>query len=80
MSIKIERKGDRTIVETDYEGSQVGHSMIHGDRELIGAMKSFGIDKVETYKSPLGELSAAHDEFDRKFKEKTGRKQGYFGF
>lgn len=77
MSIKIERKGDRFSVETDYSGSSVDHSMIHSDRELKGAMKSYGINEVRGSKDS-GSLYSTHRDFDEKFKKKFGRDQGYF--
>ena len=77
MSIKIERKGDKVSVETDYPGAEVAHSLIHEQSDLIGGMKSFGIDKVETQVSDSSDtLYAARSEFDRKYKEKHG--ENYF--
>jgi len=75
MSIKIEAKGDRTTVETDYRDSfGVSHSSVYEDRELIGGMKAFGIDKLEV--KGIGDETcvekALHDEFDRKFGERHG--------
>ena len=80
MSIKVERKGDKISVETDYYDSfGTSHSSVYRDPELLGGMKSFGIDKVEV--NGIGESTdvrgAIHDEFDRKYKEKSGR--NYFG-
>jgi hypothetical protein len=73
MSIKIERKGDKVTVETDYSGAEVVHSLIHEQSDLIGGMKSFGIDKVETRVVDSSDtLYAARSEFDRKYKEKYG--------
>ena len=77
MSIKIGLKNNKLTVETDYKNSEVDHSMIHSDSELIGAMKSFGIDKVEGYKNPCSIISSLHEDFDRQFKEKYGSSQGY---
>lgn len=68
--------GNRIKVETDYGGSDVDHSLVHGDRELIGAMKSFGINKVEGSKSS-GALYSLHENFDKQLKKKYGREQGY---
>ena len=76
MSIKVEKIGKKLIVETDYSGADVDHSMIHGDRELIGAMKSFGIDNLEGLKR-TGVLYSLRESFDEQFKKKTGRSSGY---
>lgn len=76
MSIKVERKGDKITVETDYYDSfGTSHSAVYDDPQLTGGMKSFGIEKVEV--SGIGDSTdvrgAVHDEFDRQFKERTGR-------
>ena len=79
MSIRVERKGNKISVETDYYDSfGTSHSSVYEDRELTAAMKLWGIDKVETQvPGSIGADSYLRDEFDRKFIEKSGRK--YFG-
>lgn len=73
MSIKIERKGDKITIETDYPGAEVDHSLIHEQADLIGGMKSFGIDKIEAQVVDSSDsLYAAKSEFDRQFKERHG--------
>lgn len=76
MSIRVERKGDKITVETDYYDSfGTSHSAVYDDPQLLGGMKSFGIDKVEA--SGIGDstdvIGAVRDEFDRKFSERSGR-------
>jgi len=73
MTIKIERKGNKFIVETDHKDSVADHPHIQSDRSLKAAMKVFGIDKIEARNS-----YQVHDAFDREFKKKYGRKTGYF--
>lgn len=78
MSIRVKRKDDKMTVETDYPGSDVDHALVQGDTELRAVMKSYGINEIETQKTPVGSLSSTHEEFDREFKKKYGRKDGYF--
>jgi len=80
MSIKVERKGDKTSVETDYYDSfGTSHSAVYDDPQLLGGMKAFGIEKLEARVADSDDARCAlHEEFDRKFKEKYGRDQGYF--
>lgn len=81
MSIKVEVKRNKTTVETDYRDSfGTDHSGVYEDSELLGGMRAFGIDKVEVQGigSATAVTGALHDEFDKKFKEKSGRK--YFGW
>lgn len=80
MSIKIERKGDKISVETDYYDSfGTSHSAVYEDAQLKGGMKSFGIDKLEVSVNDPSDVGwRLHEEFDKKFKEKSGRDQGYF--
>lgn len=76
MSIRVERKGNRTSVETDYYDSfGTSHSAVYDDPQLLGGMKSFGIDKIEVsgISDSTDKVGAIHDEFDRKFSERTGR-------
>ena len=75
MSIRVERKGDKISVETDYrDGFGSSHSSVYSDSQLTGGMKSFGIEKIEV--SGIGRstdvIGSVRDEFDRKFKERTG--------
>ncbi len=76
MSIRVERKEDKISVETDYYDSfGTSHSSVYNDPQLTGGMKSFGIEKVEV--SGIGDstdvIGAVRDEFDKKFKERSGR-------
>ena len=76
MSIRVEEKRGKTSVETDYYDSfGNSHSAVYDDPQLLGGMRSFGVEKVEV--GGIGESTdvrgAVHDEFDRKFKERTGR-------
>ncbi len=79
MSIKVERKGNKISVETDYYDSfGTSHSSVYNDRELTAAMKLWRIEKVEArVPDSIGADSYLRDEFDKKFVEKSGRK--YFG-
>jgi len=77
MSIRVRSKRDKLTVETDYAGSDVDHSIVHRDRELIGAMRSFGVNEVKGSKSSGVSYSLEKD-FDRQIKKKYGRDQGYF--
>jgi len=81
MSIRVERRGNKTTVETDYYDSfGTEHSEVYKDVELLSGMKNCGIDKIEI--NGIGDATcvskAIHDEFDRQYKEKTGSSQGYF--
>jgi len=80
MSIRVERKGDRIKVETDYAGADVDHSMIHEDRKLIAGMKICGINEIEASKTEGGVPSALHREFERKYKEKNGEESTYYSY
>lgn len=77
MSVRVRRKGDKVTVETDYAGSGVDHSMVHSNRGLTGAMKSFGINEVKGSKR-AGATYSLEKDFDNKIKKKYGRDQGYF--
>jgi hypothetical protein len=80
MSIKIEVNRKKTTVETDYRDSfGTDHSGVYEDRQLLGGMRAFGIDKVEVggISETTNVTGALHDEFDKIFEEKHGRK--YFG-
>jgi hypothetical protein len=76
MSIVVKRKGNKFSVETDYPASCIDHSMIHGDNELKGAMRSFGIKEVKGREGNFS-YSSVRDDFDEKFKKKYGRDTGY---
>lgn len=81
MSVRVERKGNKATVETDYYDSfGTTHSSVLNDPELRGGMKCFGIDKIEVH--GIGDatdvIGAIHNEFDRQYKEKTGSRQSYF--
>ena len=81
MSIRVETKHGKTTVETDYFDSfGTDHTNVYEDRELIGAMKVFGIDKVEV--DGIGEATAVggalRDAFDKKFRETHDN--NYFGW
>jgi len=80
MSIKVERKGNKTSVKTDYYDSfGSNHSAVYNDNELLGAMKAFGINEIETRVADnVDSPYALHEEFDRQYKEKFGKSQGYF--
>jgi len=81
MSIRVERKGDRVKVETDYPGSDVDHSVIHEDTKLTAGMRNYGIDKIETQKSEFGASSSIKEGFDREYKKKYGKdNDGYYSF
>jgi hypothetical protein len=82
MTIRVERKGNKTKVETDYFDSfGTNHSGVYNDNELLGAMKVFGINKLEARVADnIDSSRALHDEFDKRYKEKFGSSQGYFGF
>jgi len=80
MSVRVEKIGNKLIVETDYSGSDVDHSLIQRDRELIGAMAFCGINKLEGSKRCGIVSPSLRDDFDRQYKEKTGKKHGYFSF
>lgn len=76
MSIRVERKGDKISVETDYYDSfGTSHSAVYDDPQLTGGMKSFGIDKIEV--NGIGDstdvIGSIRDEFDKKFKERSDR-------
>jgi hypothetical protein len=76
MSIRIEEKRGKTTVETDYYDSfGTSHSAVYDDSELRGGMRSFGIEKVEVngIDDSTDVRGAIHDEFDRQFRERTGR-------
>jgi len=75
MSIKVERKGDKISVETDYYDSfGTSHSAVYDDPQLTGGMRAFGIDKLEARVADSDDARCAlHEEFDRQFKERTGR-------
>jgi hypothetical protein len=80
MSIKVEVNRKKTTVETDYRDSfGSDHSGVYDSPELLGAMRSWGIEKIEV--SGISDRTdvrgALRDEFDKKFKEGHGRK--YFG-
>jgi hypothetical protein len=80
MSIRVEKKGNKTTVETDFfDGYGTVHSAILNDPELRGGMKCFGIDKIEVHGVGDGAdvIGAVYDEFDRQYKEKYGRDTGY---
>ena len=81
MTIKVTRKGDSFTVETDSEAKDTLHKMLQGDRQLIGGMKSYGVEKMEFEEPEIGSMSyaAVHDEFDKQYKKKTGNTHGYFG-
>jgi hypothetical protein len=80
MSIKVERKGDKITVETDYRDSGgVSHSAVYNDPQLLGGMKVCGIDKIEARVNDSSDTTwTLHDEFDKKYKEKYGKTSGYF--
>jgi len=76
MSIRVERKGDKISVETDYYDSfGTSHSAVYDDPQLTGGMKSFGIERIEV--NGIGDstdvIGAIRDEFDRKYSERSGR-------
>lgn len=81
MSIKVEAKRGKTTVETDYrDGFGTSHSIVYEDSQLLGGMRSFGIDKIEVsgISDSTDIIGALHNEFDKKYEEKSGRK--YFGW
>jgi len=80
MSIKIEVNRKKTSVETDYRDSfGTDHSGVYESPELLGAMRTWGIEKIEV--SGISECTdvkgALRDEFDRQYEKGHGRK--YFG-
>jgi len=78
MSIRVEKRGDKVKVETDYPAADIDHSVIQDDRELRVAMSNYGIDKIETPKSESGGGSSdVRYEFDDQYKKKYGHR--YFG-
>ena len=77
MSISVKNKGNKIIVETDYAGSDVDHSVIQNDHQLIGAMKVFGINEVKGSGDNSDALYSTHKDFDNQFKKKFGD-GGYF--
>jgi hypothetical protein len=80
MSIKVEAKRGKTTVETNYRDNfGCDHSGVYEDAQLLGGMRAFGIDRVEASVSDNTNVTGAlHEDFDRKYEEKYGRK--YFGW
>ena len=81
MSIRIESRRGKTTVETDYrDGFGCDHSGVYEDRELMGGMSSYGINKIEV--EGIGESTdvrgALRDEFDKEFQKTHDSK--YFGW
>lgn len=73
MPIKVERKGDKVVIETDRPDGDASQWAVHQDRSLVAAMKVFGINKVEG-----NDTYDLKKDFDNKFKERSGRESGYF--
>ena len=77
MGIKITRKGDSFTVETDHPGGSTDQKRLQSDTRLKAAMNNYRVDKLET----SGEDSfAVHSEFDKEYKKKTGKEDGYTWF
>lgn len=81
MSIRVNAKGGRTSVETDYEdGFGNSHTRVHQDSDLLGAMRSSGIDKVEV--DGIGSATCVdrvlHDAFDKEYRKTHDG--NYFGW
>ena len=71
MGIVVERKGDSTKIETDGISGDVDHAMIYRDRELLAAMSSCGINRIEVNREDAN-LSDVRYAFEEVHKEKHG--------
>ena len=72
--IKVSSNGGRVVIESDSPCADTEHYLIlsewHG---ILPAMRVCGIDIVEA-----DDFSSLTSEFDKIYKEKTGKTQGYF--
>ena len=77
MGITATMKDGKLTVESDESCGDAKHGLIHEANELKGAMKAFDIEKVESQVDDTC-LYELKEDFDKKYKEKTGDKIGYF--
>ncbi|MEM7816917.1 MAG: hypothetical protein QXZ20_03320 [Candidatus Aenigmatarchaeota archaeon] len=80
MPLKIELKGNKTIVETDYKGGDICHSAIQEDGELKGAMRRYNITKLEIDRDvTYGVGFDVRVAFDKEYRKKYGSNYFYPG-
>jgi hypothetical protein len=81
MSIRVETRGGKTVIETDYHDPfGVAHKRIYEDVELLGAMRASGISRVEVngITDTNDSLGLLKEEFDKQYQKTHSGK--YFGW
>jgi hypothetical protein len=72
--IKITRNGSRVIVESDSTSAEIDHYLILSEwNGVLPAMRVYDVDHLEA--EDYADLQSA---FDKIYKERTGKTQGYF--
>jgi hypothetical protein len=81
MSVRIETKGGKTVIESDYQDPfGTSHKAIYEDSELLGMMRASGISKIEVNGTDYEDArSMLREEFDREYeKVHSGKHFGWY--